>query len=161
MPGYGFSGKPTTTGWDPAHIARTPVTRHRRDYYIKSVFGMAAMRRRIGERADDRQLLGNRSGPSVRDNDRQSVRMLRTDVNEVDVEPVDRGHELRQGVHPRLDLTPVVIGRPIGREFLHRGELHALRRITDRFPLRPLRRLDAPTEIVERRLRSGEAEGTD
>jgi pimeloyl-ACP methyl ester carboxylesterase len=23
MPGYGFSGRPTTTGWDPAHIART------------------------------------------------------------------------------------------------------------------------------------------
>jgi pimeloyl-ACP methyl ester carboxylesterase len=22
MPGYGFSGRPTTTGWDPAHIAR-------------------------------------------------------------------------------------------------------------------------------------------
>ena len=22
MPGYGFSGKPTTPGWDPAHIAR-------------------------------------------------------------------------------------------------------------------------------------------
>ena len=22
MPGYGFSGKPTSTGWDPAHIAR-------------------------------------------------------------------------------------------------------------------------------------------
>ena len=22
MPGYGYSGKPTTTGWDPAHIAR-------------------------------------------------------------------------------------------------------------------------------------------
>src|SRR5262245_29550647 len=22
MPGYGFSGKPTATGWDPAHIAR-------------------------------------------------------------------------------------------------------------------------------------------
>jgi len=22
IPGYGFSGKPTTTGWDPAHIAR-------------------------------------------------------------------------------------------------------------------------------------------
>jgi len=25
MPGYGFSGKPTTTGWDPAHIARAWV----------------------------------------------------------------------------------------------------------------------------------------
>src|SRR5262245_29786854 len=22
LPGYGYSGKPTTTGWDPAHIAR-------------------------------------------------------------------------------------------------------------------------------------------
>ena len=22
IPGYGYSGKPTTTGWDPAHIAR-------------------------------------------------------------------------------------------------------------------------------------------
>ena len=26
MPGYGFSGKPTSTGWDPAHIARAWVT---------------------------------------------------------------------------------------------------------------------------------------
>ena len=25
MPGYGFSGKPTTTGWVPAHIARAWV----------------------------------------------------------------------------------------------------------------------------------------
>jgi pimeloyl-ACP methyl ester carboxylesterase len=25
MPGYGFSGKPTTTGWDPVHIARAWV----------------------------------------------------------------------------------------------------------------------------------------
>jgi pimeloyl-ACP methyl ester carboxylesterase len=26
MPGYGFSGKPTSTGWDPAHMARAWVT---------------------------------------------------------------------------------------------------------------------------------------
>ena len=26
IPGYGFSGKPTTTGWDPPHIARAWVT---------------------------------------------------------------------------------------------------------------------------------------
>ena len=25
MPGYGFSGRPTTTGWDPAHIGRAWV----------------------------------------------------------------------------------------------------------------------------------------
>ena len=26
MPGFGFSGKPTSTGWDPAHVARAWVT---------------------------------------------------------------------------------------------------------------------------------------
>jgi pimeloyl-ACP methyl ester carboxylesterase len=33
LPGFGFSGKPTTTGWDPPRIARamtTPVLRHQR-----------------------------------------------------------------------------------------------------------------------------------
>jgi len=30
LPGYGFSGKPTTTGWDPAHIARAWVVLMRR-----------------------------------------------------------------------------------------------------------------------------------
>ena len=34
--------------------------------------------------------------------------VLRTDVNEVDVQPIDLGHELRQGVQPRLALAPVV-----------------------------------------------------
>ena len=32
LPGYGFSGKPTTTGWDPAHIARAWVVLMRRSY---------------------------------------------------------------------------------------------------------------------------------
>jgi pimeloyl-ACP methyl ester carboxylesterase len=26
LPGYGFSGKPTTTGWDPVHVARAWIT---------------------------------------------------------------------------------------------------------------------------------------
>ncbi len=37
MPGYGFSGKPSTTGWDPAHIARTWVTLMKRLGYTKFV----------------------------------------------------------------------------------------------------------------------------
>jgi len=37
MPGYGFSGKPTTTGWDPAHIARAWVTLMERLGYNKFV----------------------------------------------------------------------------------------------------------------------------
>jgi pimeloyl-ACP methyl ester carboxylesterase len=37
MPGYGFSGKPTTTGWDPPHIARAWVVLMNRLGYTKFV----------------------------------------------------------------------------------------------------------------------------
>ena len=37
MPGYGFSGKPTTTGWDPGHIARAWVVLMKRLGYTKFV----------------------------------------------------------------------------------------------------------------------------
>ena len=74
------------------------------------------MRRRIGQRIDDLQLLDDRAGPPVRDDDRQRVRMFRTNVDEMNVQPVDRRDELRQGVQPRLDLAPVVIRLPIARE---------------------------------------------
>jgi pimeloyl-ACP methyl ester carboxylesterase len=37
MPGYGFSGKPTTTGWDPVHIARAWITLMKRLGYKRFV----------------------------------------------------------------------------------------------------------------------------
>jgi pimeloyl-ACP methyl ester carboxylesterase len=37
MPGYGFSGKPTETGWDPVHIARAWITLMRRLGYRRFV----------------------------------------------------------------------------------------------------------------------------
>jgi pimeloyl-ACP methyl ester carboxylesterase len=37
MPGYGFSGRPTTTGWDPGHIARAWVVLMKRLGYTKFV----------------------------------------------------------------------------------------------------------------------------
>jgi pimeloyl-ACP methyl ester carboxylesterase len=37
MPGYGYSGKPTKTGWDPDHIARAWVTLMKRLGYTKFV----------------------------------------------------------------------------------------------------------------------------
>jgi pimeloyl-ACP methyl ester carboxylesterase len=37
LPGYGFSGKPTTTGWDPARIARAWVVLMKRLGYTKFV----------------------------------------------------------------------------------------------------------------------------
>jgi pimeloyl-ACP methyl ester carboxylesterase len=37
IPGYGFSGKPTTTGWDPAHIARAWIVLMKRLGYTQFV----------------------------------------------------------------------------------------------------------------------------
>jgi len=37
MPGYGFSGKPATTGWDPSHIARAWTVLMKRLGYTKFV----------------------------------------------------------------------------------------------------------------------------
>jgi pimeloyl-ACP methyl ester carboxylesterase len=37
MPGYGFSGKPSSTGWDPAHIARAWVVLMKRLGYTRFV----------------------------------------------------------------------------------------------------------------------------
>jgi len=37
IPGYGFSGRPTTTGWDPAHIGRAWVVLMKRLGYTKFV----------------------------------------------------------------------------------------------------------------------------
>src|SRR6185295_16629608 len=86
---------------------------------------------------DDLQLLDDRARPSVRDDYRQRVLFFRTHVNEVNVDPIDLGDELRQGVELRLALAPVVLGTPVAREFLNRRELHALRLIRDDLPLRP------------------------
>jgi hypothetical protein len=38
----------------------------------------------------------------MRDDDRQGIRVLRTDVDEVDVQPIDVRHKLRQSVQPRF-----------------------------------------------------------
>jgi aminoglycoside phosphotransferase (APT) family kinase protein len=69
-------------------LAREPVARHRRDHDVERVRRARAVRRRIGERADDLQLLDDRARPSVTDDDRQRVLVLRANVDEVDVEPL-------------------------------------------------------------------------
>ena len=62
---------------------------------MESVRCLAAMRRGIGQGIDDLQLLDDRAGPSVRDDERQRVFVLRTNVNEMNVDPIDLGEELR------------------------------------------------------------------
>src|ERR1700694_5376606 len=119
---------------------------------MDAVRGAPAMRRGIGEWIDDLQLLDNRAGPAVRDDERQRIVMLRTHVDEMNIESIALGDELRQGVQPGLALAPVVLGRPIAREGLTRGELPALRSVRDCLPFGELGRLDAPVQSGKVRL---------
>ena len=137
------------------------VARQGRNDQVERVLRAPAVRGGIGQRLDDLQLLDDRAGPAVRDDERQRVLVLRPHMDEVDVEPVDLGDELRKGVQPRLDLPPVVVGRPVARELLHRRQLHALRRIGDGLLFGPARRGDALPEVDERLFRHLEAEGAD
>ena len=82
-------------------------------------------------------------------------------MNEVNVDPIDPGDELRQGIEFRLALAPVVLGLPVAREFLNRCELHALRLIRDDFPFGPPCRRDAAFQVSERLVRKVNAEGAD
>ena len=75
-------------------------------------------------------------------------------MDEVDVEPVDLGGELGQGVELRLALAPVVVRRPVAREVLERRERHALRRVRDGLLLRPPRGLNAPPQVGKFRFRN-------
>ncbi len=54
-----------------------------------------AVRRGIGERLDDLQLLDDRARPPVGDDQRQRVLVLRANVNEMNVQPIDLGNEVR------------------------------------------------------------------
>ncbi len=105
-------------------LARKSVAGHRRDHQMESVRRAAAMRRGIGQGIDDLQLLDDRARPAVGDDEGQRIVMLRANVNEVNIQTVDLGDELRQGVQPRLDLPPVVIGLPIAHELLQGRQRH-------------------------------------
>src|SRR6476660_1665318 len=74
-------------------------------------------------------------------------------MDEVNVQPVDLGLELRQRVQSRFAPAPVVLGRPVAREVLYRRQLHALRPIGDEFPGRPASRIDAAAQLVDLALR--------
>src|SRR6266436_3040409 len=80
--------------------------------------------------------------------------MFRPNVDEMNVQSIDLGDELRQGVQFRLDLAPVIICCPIARERLNRRELYSLGCICNRFSFRPLCRVDAPAQFGKFRFRN-------
>ena len=69
---------------------------------MESVRCARAMCGGIGEWIDDFELLNDRAGPPVRDDERQCIFMFGTNVNEVNVQPIDLGDEVRQGATRNL-----------------------------------------------------------
>ena len=83
---------------DLGRLTREAVAGYRRQNQVEGVLGVAAVRRRVGERADGLEQLDDRAGPPVRHDQRQSVLVRRAHVDEVDVHAIDLGGELRQRV---------------------------------------------------------------
>jgi hypothetical protein len=92
---------------------------------------------------------------------RQSILVRRPDVRELDVQPVDLGDELRQRVHRRLDLAPVVAAAPVLDERAQLRQLDTLRPVADSLLVRPPRRPHAPPKLVDLLLRDVDPEGAD
>ncbi len=91
----------------------------------------------------------------------QRIFMFRTNGDEMNVQAINFGDELRQCVEACLHFPPVVFGSPIGGERLHRSKLHALRCILDIFPFRPPFRQYPPPQIGKVCVRDIDAEGPD
>jgi hypothetical protein len=87
--------------------------------------------------------------------------MGRADVNEVNVDAVDPGYELRQSIELGFRLAPVVAGAPMLDERLELRELDALRLVSNRLLVGPPCRRDPAAEIIEPLVWNVDAEGAD
>src|SRR5258705_1675902 len=76
-------------------FAREAVARQRWNHEMECICRGPAVRRRIRQLSDDLHLLDDLAGPAMRDDHRQRIFMLRANVNEMNVEPVDLGDEVR------------------------------------------------------------------
>ena|SRR5438128_8664526 len=98
--------------------------------------------------ANQLELFRDGPRPTVGDDDRQGVGMAGADVNEVDVQTIDRRHELRQRIELRFQLSPVVGSAPVASQLLDFGELYALRSIGNRFLVGPTRGDDPAAKVI-------------
>jgi hypothetical protein len=105
--------------------AGEPEPGQRRSDHVESVGRVAVMGPRIGQRGDQVHDLGDRARVAVGDDEWQSVRLGRSDVEEVDRLSVDLGRELGEPVELGLLRSPVVAGSPIRDQLLQVADRHA------------------------------------
>src|SRR5881628_3259875 len=93
---------------------------------MKRIAGAGAVRGGIGQRSDDFRELEKRPGPAVRHGERHGVGLLRSLVDEMNVEPVDVGLELIQLVEPPLLGAPIEFLAPVSDELFEVPEIGAV-----------------------------------
>ena len=122
-PGLGDADRvPAGLGWLP----REAVARQGRNDEIERVGRAGSMRRGIGQRPDELQLLDRRAGPAMRHDQGQRILVLRAHVDEVHVDAIDLRDEVRERREARLEPAPVVLARPVASQGLDRLEPDAL-----------------------------------
>src|SRR5712664_3750561 len=97
----------------------------------------------------------------MRQNDRQGILVLRSDVNEVDPETVNLRAKLRQPIQSALSTTPIVARAPVFNEGLCFGQRYTLGPIGYRFLVWPPSISKPLFEIIQCCLRYIDLEGSD
>ena len=80
---------------------------------MEGVGRIGAADRRVAQRLDDLHHLGDRSGPAVKNEKRQGVRMIGTGVDEMDLLAIDVGGGVGPGVESSLGGPPVEPAGPV------------------------------------------------
>src|SRR5262249_4643463 len=84
------------------------------------------MTRRIGERRNDFEHLGDGTWPSMRDDNRHRIRSAPTLVNEVNAEAIYFGDKLRKPVERRLLRRPVKLTSPVSHQSFQITQVRAI-----------------------------------
>src|SRR5581483_8308034 len=119
-------GDPLRVHAERGRAVGEPGAPHRRADDVERVGRVAAVRRRIGERADHLHELGDRAGPAVRHDERERLGPPAAHVEEVDAEAADMRAELRDRVERRLRAPPVVALAPVRDELAEVREVGPL-----------------------------------
>ena len=108
---------------------------------------------RIRQWPDDVEELDDRSGPTMRQDQRQRRRLGGTDVQEVDAERRtvrgDLGAKLGEGVEPPLRRRKVVGPRPVVAQVSDERERSALRPVVDGLLVGPPRGPEPAPQVVD------------
>ena len=139
-------------------LSREAEAGQRRTDDVKRVGGVAAVRGRIGQRLDHLVELDDRTRPAMGDDQRHRFRVRRADVQEMNVEPVDLGGELRKAIEPRLAPAPVVLLGPVAADVLDPLQRRALAPVVDQFGFGPARVAQPRLQVVEHVVADGNAE---